>query len=259
MSQDKDGKVSSELNISVLYEDSDVVAVDKPAGIMVHEDGKNTATTVVDWFLQNYPQSKGVGEIQYDSHNKEPLERSGVVHRLDRDTSGLLLLAKKQKAHEYYKQQFQNHTVKKQYRAFVYGTMPDKYGEIDRPIGRNAKDFRKRSAERGARGTLRDALTKWEVVEAGSYQRENFSYVSLYPFTGRMHQLRVHLKAIDRPIVGDRLYAGKRIEQSNNLELDRLALHAYSLGFTTPQGEEVECTAPLPPEFIKAVEYIAGS
>ena len=244
------------MDIEVLYSDDEVVVINKPAGMMVHEDGKREGQSVVDWFLAQYPDAKGVGEPGYAPDGKE-LERSGVVHRLDRETSGVLILAKTQAAHQYLKQQFHDRVVRKEYRAFVYGRMNEQWGVIDRPIGRSRKDFRKRSAEPGAKGTLRDAVTEWECIGSGEHEDEPFSYVKLIPKTGRTHQLRVHLKAIDRPIVGDTLYAGKRLEQSNNLGFEGLALHAHTLELTLPSGDARRFIAPVPPEFDQAAELIA--
>lgn len=242
--------------IDILFEDTNVVVINKPVGVLVHEDGAPKGETVVDWLLQHAPEAKGVGEPGKSSKG-EVLERSGVVHRLDGETSGALVLAKNQAAFVHLKQQFHDRLAKKEYRAFVYGHMREKWGTIDRPIGRNAQDFRKRSAERGAKGTLRDAVTDWECIGKGEYKDESFSYVKLIPRTGRTHQLRVHLKAIDRPIVGDALYAGKRFETSNNLELDRLALHAHILDLVLPSGDQKRFIAPVPQAFEDAAERIA--
>lgn len=243
-------------NIIVIYEDTEVVVINKPAGLVVHDDGVTEEPTVVDWLLRRAPEARGVGETL---HNKagEPLERSGVVHRLDRDTSGVLILVKTAAAHSYVKQQFQDRTVRKEYRAFVYGRLNDRWGTINRPIGRSAKGHRKWSAERGAKGVLREAVTDFERIGAGEYEGESFSYVSLRPKTGRTHQLRCHLRAIERPIVGDQLYATHKLTTSNNLELQRLALHAYTLELTLPNGERERFMAPVPFEFELAAERIA--
>ena len=243
------------MEISVLFENDDVLVISKPVGLMVHEDGKSEGETVVDWFLSHAPQAAGVGEPGTNPEGKE-LNRSGVVHRLDRDTSGVLILAKNQKAFEHLKAEFHDRRAKKEYRAFVYGHVRERWGTIDRPIGRSASDFRKRSAERGAKGTLREAVTDWEQIGVGEYKEEPFSYVKLKPKTGRTHQLRVHMKAIDRPIVGDGLYAGKRVETSNNLGLTRLALHAHILELTLPDGELKRFIAPVPAEFEQAADHL---
>ena len=242
---------------TVLHEDDDVVVIDKPHGMLVHEDGfASHAGTVVAWLLERAPQAQGVGEVTLTPKGVA-IERSGVVHRLDRDTSGVMVLAKTADAHIHLKAQFHDRLVKKEYRALVYGKVNDKWGTIDRPIGRSAKDFRLRTAGQGARGTLRDAVTHYECLNAGEYKEENFSYLALKPKTGRTHQLRVHLKAIDRPIVGDVLYARHKLSQSNNLGLNRLALHAYQLELVLPNGKEAVFTAPLPTDFKEALQRIA--
>lgn len=242
---------------TILYEDDDVLVINKPYGWLVHHDGHNENTaTVVDWLCVRNPEVRGVGESGYSTKGEE-LDRSGVVHRLDRETSGVLILAKNQTAHQTLKQQFKDRKVYKEYRAFVYGRLNDRWGTINRPIGRSGKDHRRRSAERGAKGVLREAVTDFERIGMGEYQDEPFSYVKLIPKTGRTHQLRAHLRAIDRPIVGDELYAEHKIGKSNNLELKRLALHAHVLEIELPQGTVERFIAPVPQDFEEAAERIA--
>ncbi len=251
----KEGMVGKEPEI--LFEDEEVLVINKPYGLLVHEDWRpSEGQTVVEWFLNRVPNAKGVGEVSLKPDGT-PLERSGVVHRLDRETSGVMILAKTKEAHAFLKQQFHDRLVKKEYRAFVYGRLHDRFGTINRPIGRSTKDFKKRSAERGAKGMLREALTHFERIGVGEYLNEPFSYVKLLPKTGRTHQLRVHLRAIDRPIVGDELYADKKIISSNNLNLKRLALHSHVLEVVLPNGESERFIAPLPHEFELAAELIA--
>lgn len=241
----------------VIFEDDQVLVVNKPYGMLVHEDWQSEGTeTLVEWFLKRVPTAKGVGEETLTPQGKV-LERSGVVHRLDRETSGVLILAKTPEAHTHLKAQFHDRLAYKEYRAFVYERMHEKWGTITRPIGRSSQNFRLRSAQRGARGTLRPAETDWERIGSGEYEGESFSYIKLIPKTGRTHQLRVHLKAIDRPIVQDVLYAGKRREQSNNLGLSRLALHAHILELTLPNGQKERFIAPVPFEFEEAAGRIA--
>lgn len=244
------------MGIEILFENDEVCVINKPAGVMVHEDGVSQGETVVDWFLGRTPQASGVGEPGHSPHGKV-LERSGVVHRLDRDTSGVLILAKTQAAFLHLKAQFHDRLVKKEYRAFVYGPVREQWGTIDRPIGRSAKDFRMRSAEPGAKGTLRDAVTDWECIGTGRHEGEHFSYLKLRPKTGRTHQLRVHLKAIGKPIVMDELYASHLIPNSNNLGFERMALHAHQLEVVLPDGDAQRFMAPLPSIFDLAVEKIA--
>ena len=253
----KEGEENKALVPEVLFENDDVLVINKPYGLLVHEDWHSgDAPTVVEWFLSRCPEAAGVGEVSVNPDGT-PLERSGVVHRLDRDTSGVMILAKNKDAHTFLKAQFHDRKVKKEYRAFVYGRIHDKWGTINRPIGRNAKDFKKRSAERGATGTLREAVTHFERIGLGEYEGESFSYLKLMPQTGRTHQLRVHLRAIDRSIVGDVLYAEKKMPVSNNLKLTRLALHAHVLEVILPHGQTERFIAPLPQVFEEAAERIA--
>ena len=146
---------------TIVYECDDVLVINKPYGWLVHEDGKTEAPTVVEWFCNYVSAARGVGETGFAPNGAE-LDRSGVVHRLDRETSGVLILAKNQAAHQFLKQQFKDRTVHKEYRAFVYGRLNDRWGTINRPIGRSVKDSRRRSAERGAKGVLREAITDFE-------------------------------------------------------------------------------------------------
>ena len=242
---------------TVLYESDDVLVIDKPVGLLVHADGKTEATTVVDWFLARCPDAQGVGEQANDQAGNE-LDRSGIVHRLDRETSGVMILAKNQKAYEHLKYQFHERLVLKEYRALVYGRINDRWGTINRPIGRSVKDHRRRSAERGAKGVLREAITDFERIGMGEFNDEPFSYVKLFPKTGRTHQLRAHLRAIDRPIVGDTLYAAHLRERSNHLDLDRLALHAHVLEIMLPDKQTERFIAPVPLSIEQAAERIAS-
>lgn len=241
--------------VQVIYEDKDVLVIDKPYGWLTHVDAKTEAPTVVEWLVARAPEARGVGEPGYAPNGVE-LDRSGVVHRLDRETSGVLVLAKTQAAHQYLKQQFKDRGVYKEYRALVYGRFNDRWGTINRPIGRSTKDSRKRSAGQGTKGQLREAITDFERIGMGEHRDEPFSYVKLIPKTGRTHQLRVHLRALDRPIVMDPLYADYKIDKSNNLGLKRLALHAHVLELTLPSGEDQRFIAPVPLEIEKAVDLI---
>ena len=241
---------------TILYQDEDVLVINKPEGWIVHEDGKTEGSpTVVDWFLAHVPSATGVGEIGYSPKGVE-LNRSGVVHRLDRETSGVLILAKTQDTYQFLKQQFKDRLVYKEYRAFVYGRIHDRWGTINRPIGRSTKDHRLRSAMRGAKGLLREAITDIERIGVGEYEGESFSYLKLVPKTGRTHQLRVHLRAIDRPIVNDELYAVHVNNKSNNLLLNRMALHAHVLELALPNGQTERFIAPVPQVFEEAADRI---
>lgn len=236
------------MDLTILYEDDNILVVNKPSGIAVHPDGRTRESTVSDWFMKNYPLAEDVGEPIILDSGKE-IKKSGIVHRLDKETSGVLLLVKDQQTFLFIKEQFQNRRVLKTYRAFAYGAVKDDEGMIDRPIGRSARDFRLRSAQRGARGTLREAVTEYKVLQ----RTDDFSYLELSPKTGRTHQLRVHLKAINYPIVCDRLYAPKR---ECALGFRRLALHAFSLELETAKGERQRFEAPLPSDFEEALSLL---
>jgi len=232
------------MELTVLYEDADLVAVAKPAGVMTHADGRNEGETVADWFAAHYPDSKEVGETQRLTDGTE-IARPGVVHRLDTDTSGVLILAKTQEAHAFLKAAFQGREIKKTYLAFVYGIPKEKKGVIDFAIGRSRKDFRLRSAQPKAKGTMREAITRYQVLgtEGEVTNDSAHSLVKVMPETGRTHQIRVHLKAIHHPVVCDPLYAPNR---PCDLGTSRLALHAYSLDLPLPSGGRKEITAPIP-------------
>ncbi len=232
----------------IIFEDTDVLIINKPAGLVVHPDGRTTGETLSDWVLKTHPQMKGVGEPLVLADGRI-IDRPGIVHRLDRDTSGVMVLAKNQAAFEFLKTQFQDRETEKTYVTFVYGEMKEKEGTIDRPIGRSAGDFRKRSAQRFAKGSLREALTHYKVLAVG----KGVSYVEASPKTGRTHQIRVHFKAINHPIVHDALYAPNR---EPVLGFRRLALHAQSLSFTLPSGERRIVTAPLPEDFLQAQQKL---
>lgn len=234
--------------VHILYEDDDVLVVDKPAGLMVHPDGRSEELTLVDWVLKERPEIAGVGEPGLVA-NGISIARPGIVHRIDKETSGVLIIAKTQAAFEHLKEQFAHRLVHKRYVAFVHGVMKESFDIINRPIGKSRKDPRRWSAQRGARGVLRDAITEYHVRERGSAQ----TYIEVRPKTGRTHQIRVHMKAINHPIVGDGLYAPK---MPSVLGFKRLALHAEAITFVSVSGKEVSATAPLPADFERGLKIL---
>jgi 23S rRNA pseudouridine1911/1915/1917 synthase len=153
---------------------------------------------------------------------------------------------------DHLKAQFQNQETRKIYHAFVYGRVKDDTGTIDQPIGKSNKDFRQWSASPHARGVKRDAVTDFEVL----HRSDEHTYIAFSPKTGRTHQIRVHAKYINHPIVADALYAGKRVK-GDNLGFTRQALHAKALSFTTLDGEKVSFEAPLPEDFDNALKTLA--
>lgn len=212
---------------TVLFEDDVIVVVDKPAGMIVYPDGKHDYPALSHWLEKKY------GEGNYH-----------FVHRIDRETSGVLLVAKTAEAHEFLKQQFQDRETKKIYRAFVYGALKEERGIIEKPIGSGRGGRGPRSATR-PHGTMREAKTAWKRLLNGA----GAAYIEAYPETGRTHQIRVHCAAIQHPIVADPLYGPKR---PSLLGFKRLALHARALTIAHPSGKEMTFEAPLPPDFVAA-------
>ena len=235
-------------NIEILYEDADILAINKPAGLVVHSDGRTKEDSVADWFVKKYPEAKHVGE-DIELASGEKIERPGIVHRIDRETSGVLLLAKTKYGHAHLKEQFQNHEIEKVYHAFVYGEFKEDHGTINLPIGKSASDFRKRSAERGAKGELREAVTYYQVMK----KTPEASFVEAKPKTGRTHQIRVHFKALHHPVVADSLYAKGKPKL---LGFERLALHARKVIFKDIHGGFHTVEAPYSEDFKRALEQI---
>lgn len=243
-------------NIPILYEDDEVLAIDKPAGLVVHPDGRTKGETLIDWIHAHYPEIAlaQVGESIVLTGGGE-IQKPGIVHRIDRDTSGVLLIAKTQASFQNLKEQFQARTIKKHYKAITYGLFKESHSIIEKPIGRSASDFRKWSAEYGAKGELREATTEYQVLGQGEItvlsekkkpETLKLSYVDVFPRTGRTHQIRVHLKAVGHPIVCDKLYAPN---MPCVLGFKRIALHASSVAFRDLKGEGKKVEAPLPDDF----------
>ena len=262
------------MKLKILFEDKNLMVIDKPAGISVHVDARTTKKdiTIADMVLEYDKKIEKVGEpmtIEYKGKQIK-IKRPGIVHRLDKETSGVLIIAKNQKTFLFLKEQFQNHTVKKIYKAFVYGHVSDpkasllsgKRGIINAPIGRSPLDIRMWTAGRGAREPIKEAVTEYIVLNRfidnkvkGINQDNKFSYVEVYPKTGRTHQIRVHMRYINHPVVSDPLYRG-----SNELALGmkRLALHAHSVTFRLPNGELKTVESELPIDFKKVIKmYLA--
>ncbi len=235
---------------TVLYEDSSLIAVNKPSGFSVHEDGVHDYKTLTEWLIQKYPDIKGVGEVQTLA-NGTVIERPGIVHRIDRETSGVLLVARTQEAYDLLKAQFAERDVRKVYRAFVYGPIKEDRGVIDKPIGSSRGGAAPR-AVRNTRGLLREAVTAFRVVARG--EGGEATYIEAFPKTGRTHQIRVHMASIQRPLICDSLYAKSRPPL---LGFTRLALHAFSVTIEHPTtGKEVTFTAPLPEDFLAAEKLL---
>ena len=188
------------------------------------------------------------GENENLIFGDDPELRPGIVHRLDKETSGILVMAKNQKAFEFLKSQFQNREVVKKYLALVEGKLKKEKDVIVLPIGRSVNDFRKKMAAGVTKGELKDAITEYETLESFP----NYTLVEVYPKTGRTHQVRVHFKAIGNPVVCDSLYGGKRM--TCPFDLARHFLHANFLEFTAPSGAKLKIEADLPEDLEKVLK-----
>ena len=244
-----------DLSKTILYEDEDIVVLDKPAGLVVHPDGHTKEPSVSAWFVSKYPASKNVGEpiklTAKSSQLKAIIERPGVVHRIDRETSGVLLLAKTKIGHEILKEQFQKREIQKIYHLFVYGDLKDNQGTINLPIARSVSNFKRWSAQRGTRGEKREAVTYFKVLKRDP--ERNITFLEAKPKTGRTHQIRVHFKALHHPVVCDKLYAPKKLCL---LGFNRLALHARAIIFKNVSGKQIAIEAPYPEDFVKAIDTL---
>jgi len=213
--------------LDIRVEDEDVLVVVKPAGLVVHPSGGHPGGTLVNGLVARYPEVAGVGDST----------RPGIVHRLDRDTSGLLVVARSERAYQALTAMLADHEIERRYLALVWGRVEATRGTIDAPIGRSTRRRTRMAVRDGGRA----AITHYEV-------EERFHTVTLLQCgleTGRTHQIRVHLAAIDHPVVGDAAYGGSR----ESIRLDRPFLHATELAFTHPvTGAPVRIRDPLPDE-----------
>ncbi len=234
-----------DLSKNILYEDEDIVVLDKPAGLVVHPDGRTKEPSVSAWFREKYPAAKDVGE------NLGDIKRPGIVHRIDRETSGVLLLAKTKIGHKVLKEQFQKREIQKIYHLFVYGNLKDDQGTINLPIARSVSNFKKWSAQRGTRGEKREAITYFKVLKRNS--EKDITFLEAKPKTGRTHQIRVHFKALHHPVVCDKLYAPNK---PCLFGLNRLALHARSVTFKKVNGQSITIGASYPEDFAQAIDTI---
>jgi 23S rRNA pseudouridine1911/1915/1917 synthase len=211
----------------------DYLVVEKPAGLPVHPDNVHPQNTLIQQIVKKYPKIKKVGENE---------DRPGVVHRLDKEVSGLLVIAKTPAMFEHLKNQFQNHQIKKEYLALVRGHLTPETGEINFPIDRGREGL---MVARPVSQAGKFAQTAYEVLKYFI----NYTFVKVIIKTGRTHQIRVHFKALGHPVVGDTLYTIKK-QKADKIPLPRLFLHAETLGFTDLQGHYQEFHAD-PPDILK--------
>lgn len=241
------GVPPEDLPLKVRLETKRFLVVDKPAGMVVHPAPGHRTGTLVAALLHHHPHLSGVGGS----------ERPGIVHRLDRQTSGLLIVARDDVAHRHLADQFRRRSVRKLYRALVWGRPREGSGEVDRPVGRDPV-HRTRMSVRGTRA--RSARTAWRVRET----MPGFALLDVQLATGRTHQIRVHLSSLGFPVVGDEDYGGRRwrgmvdpVKRKAVRQFHRLALHASCLTFDDPETERrITVSSPLPREFSALLEVL---
>lgn len=233
----------------IIFEDSDILVLDKPAGWIVNKaDTTKGEKTIQEW-IEEYIGVSKVSQVSkvlgaLDSHDTF-LNRGGIVHRLDKETSGILVVAKNPAAFENLKNQFKDRRVKKVYTALCHGKVQPETGEIRVPVGRlpwNRMRF-------GVIAEGRDSITKYKVLSIKYLKKEPLTLLELFPETGRTHQIRVHLKHINHPIFADALYAGRKTSRDDRKIISRMFLHASKLTLYHPTtGKELVFESPLPKE-----------
>jgi len=222
--------------LAILYEDEDLIVIDKPAWLVVHPAPGHPGGTLVNALLHHCGDLSGVGGVL----------RPGIVHRLDRGTSGVLVAAKHDAVHQSLARQFEEHSVEREYRVLVRGLPASDTGQVDRPLGRHPSDRKRMSV--AARGRVREARTAWRVLRR--FGASGITLLAVHPETGRTHQIRVHLASAGLPILGDPVYG----RAARAPALARPALHAVVLGFTHPRtGVRMRFEAPLPADFAELV------
>jgi 23S rRNA pseudouridine1911/1915/1917 synthase len=227
--------------LNIIYEDSELVVLDKPAGLVMHPAPGHYTGTLVNALLHHCRDLSGIGGR----------ERPGIVHRLDKGTSGVLVVAKSDTAHIQLSRQFSEHTVSRTYWALVGGVIKKGEFELDLAIGRDRRD-RKKISPRTQKP--RRAKTLFRVLRRFS----DATQVEARPKTGRTHQIRVHLADLGYPILGDRDYGGRRAQPLEDFRFERPMLHARHLGFTHPvSGDRLEFEAPLPKDMSAAVDFLS--
>ncbi len=223
--------------LTIVYQDADIIVVDKPAGLTVHPAPGHPSGTLVNALLAACPDLRGISGTL----------RPGIVHRLDKDTSGLLVVAKNNRAMEALQRQLKEHEVHKTYLALVEGVPSPREGTIEAPIGRNPKNRKKMAVVAGGR----DSTSRYRIREEISGGK--YTLLEIEPVTGRTHQIRVHMAAVGHPIVGDAVY-GRRSDV-----VGRQFLHAWKLGFGMPLGgRQVEFASPLPTDLREALGALRG-
>ncbi len=229
--------------LDILYEDQDIIVINKKKGMVVHPSSGHFTGTVVNALLNHCQDLSGINGIL----------RPGIVHRIDKDTSGVIVCAKSDTSHRNLAEQFKDHSITRVYEAIVVGNFVDKVGMVCFPIGRKPNDRKLM----GFNPKGKPATTHYEVIK----NYKNYAHIECKLETGRTHQIRVHLTSINHPLVGDQVYGGKRTEYKlGNEFITGQTLHAKTLGFNHPRtGEYMEFTAPRPEYFNKILEKLENT
>lgn len=225
----------------VLAENEWLLAIDKPAGLIVHSDGRTEEPSLAEWIGKEFPALRGVGGA-WVSPQGEHIALNGLVHRLDRSTSGIVIAAKTQVAFDFLRKEFKERNVEKTYLAWVYGRISKNEGRIVAEIMRSSEPPKRWYARETHESDPRAAITDWKLIKTSA----GASLLEVKPKTGRTHQIRVHMASSGCPIVGDHLYAPDWKEM---LGFKRPALHAWKLALTLPDGSRAEFAAPAPKDF----------
>jgi 23S rRNA pseudouridine1911/1915/1917 synthase len=244
--EDRENELLPDKNVvfNIIFQNKDFVVIDKPAGISVHPGEKEKNKTLVGGLLAKFPQIKNVGENE---------KRPGIVHRLDKETSGLLVVALNQKTFEFFKAAFKEHKVKKEYIALAWGEMKKEKGKIVGYIGRSKADPTRQSFSQEATKVInpKNSFTCYKVIK----KERGKTLVKLSPKTGRMHQLRIHLHSVGHPVVGDKKYSTKKTKEENK-KYRRHMLHAEYLRFKDWNGAEHIFRSPLPDDIAEEVSEL---
>lgn len=229
--------IPEEMNLDIYYEDTDVIVVNKPKGMVVHPAPGHLTGTLVNGLMAHCKDLSGINGVL----------RPGIVHRIDKDTSGLLMVAKNDLAHEHLVNQLVAKSVTRRYRAIVHGNIPHDYGTINAPIARDPKERQSMTVVDNGK----HAVTHFQVLE----RFKDFTFVECQLETGRTHQIRVHMKYIGYPLAGDPKYGPRK-----TLDIGGQALHAGILGFNHPRTEKyLEFEAPLPPDFVELLDKLRNN
>lgn len=233
------------MKIDIVFKNEDFVVINKPSGIVVNRSETTNAPTLQDFLEEEVLDLTGV------SPESDFYQRSGIVHRLDKDTSGLIVVALNKRYFEYLQDKFRTREVTKKYIALSMGKINDERFEIDAPLARNPKNRFKYAIVRGGK----EAQTYFEKIKNIEINEQDFTMLYAFPRTGRTHQIRVHLAANQTPVAGDVIYLSQK-EQNlcNSCNINRLMLHSLSLKFIGMDGEEFEFETQIPDEFQKLID-----